>query len=324
MKRREFIAGLGGATAWPLVVRAQQPAVPVIGYLSGLFDPGALVTAFRQGLGELGYLDGRNVEILPRSADGVYERLPELARDLVNRRVALIFASVPVSAVLAAKSATATTPIVFVNGVDPVELGLVASLNRPSGNITGVNFLVTLLTAKRLEVLDQLAPGATSIGFLVNPTNLATEAQIREAESAARNLGVRLVILHACTPGDIEAAFASLVGRQISALLGSADALLFSQRRQIAALAIRNAIPAIYEFREFVEAGGLMSYGSSSADAYRLAGTYAGRILKGEKPADLPVQQSTKIEFVINLKTAKALGLSIPPNLLALADEVIE
>jgi putative tryptophan/tyrosine transport system substrate-binding protein len=324
MKRREFIAGLGGAATWPLAARAQQRAVPVIGYLSGLPDAGPTATAFRQGLGELGYVDGRNVEILLRSADGVYERLPELARDLVNRRVALIFASVPVSAVLAAKSATATTPIVFVNGVDPVELGLVASLNRPTGNITGVNFLVTLLTAKRLEVLNQLAPAATSIGFLVNPTNLATEAQIREAESAARNLGVRLVILHASTPADIEAAFESLVGRQISALLGGADTFLFSQRRQIADLAIRHAIPAIYEFREFVEAGGLMSYGSSSADAYRLAGTYAGRILSGEKPGDLPVQQSTRFKFAINLKTAKALGLTIPPSLLAVADEVIE
>jgi putative tryptophan/tyrosine transport system substrate-binding protein len=324
MKRREFIVGLGGAAAWPLVARAQPGAVPVIGYLSGGLDAGPAVTAFHQGLGELGYVDGRNVEVLHRSAEGLYERLPELARDLVNRRVALIFASVPVLAVLAAKSATATTPIVFVNGVDPVELGLVASLNRPSGNITGVNFLVISLTAKRLEVLKQLAPAATSIGFLVNPTNLATEAQIRGAESAARSLGVRLVILHASTPDDIEAAFASLVGRQISALLGGADALLFSQRRQIAALAIQHAIPAIYEFREFVEAGGLMSYGTRLADAYRLAGTYAGRILEGEKPADLPVQQSTKFELVINLKTAKALGLMVPPTLLARVDEVIE
>jgi putative tryptophan/tyrosine transport system substrate-binding protein len=221
----------------------------VIGYLSGGLDAGPAVTAFHQGLGELGYVDGRNVEVLHRSAEGLYERLPELARDLVNRRVALILASVPVLAVLAAKSATATTPIVFVNGIDPVDLGLVASLNRPNGNITGVNFLVTLLTAKRLEVLNQLALAATSVGFLVNPTNLATEAQIREAESAARSLGVRLVILHASTPGDIEAAFTSLAGRQISALLGGADALLFSRRRQIAALAIRHAIPAIYEFR---------------------------------------------------------------------------
>jgi putative tryptophan/tyrosine transport system substrate-binding protein len=322
MNRRELIAGLGGTALWPVGARAQQGALPVVGYLSGLPDAG--VDPFRRGLGELGYVDGRNVEILYRSADGVYERLPELARDLVNRRVALILASVPVLAVLAAKSATATTPIVFVNGIDPVELGLVASLNRPRGNITGVNFLVTLLTAKRLELLNQLAPAATSIGFLVNPTNLATETQIREAESAARNLGVRLVILHASTPGDIEAAFASLVGRQIGALLGGADALLFSQRRQIAALAVRHAIPAIYEFREFVEAGGLMSYGSSSADAYRLAGTYAGRILKGEKPADLPVQQSTKVELIINLKTAKLLGVSFPLTLLVRADEVIE
>jgi putative tryptophan/tyrosine transport system substrate-binding protein len=324
MRRRDFIVGLGGAAAWPLAAWAQQQGVPVIGYLSGLLDAGRAVTAFRQGLGELGYVAGRNVEILHRSADGVYERLPELARDLVNRRVALILASVPVSAVLAAKSVTATTPIVFVNGIDPVELGLVASLNRPSGNITGVNFLVTLLTAKRLEVLNQLAPAATSIGFLVNPTNLASESQIGEAESAARNLGVRLVILHASTPRDIEAAFASLVGRQIGALLGGADALLFSQRRQIAALAVRHAIPAIYEFREFVEAGGLMSYGTDLADAYRLAGIYTGRILKGEKPADLPVQQSTKVELVINLKTAKALGLTFPTALLVRADEVIE
>jgi putative tryptophan/tyrosine transport system substrate-binding protein len=322
MNRRDFIAGLGGTAVWPLAARAQQQGVPVIGYLSGLPDPGGAVTAFRQGLSELGFVDGRNVEILHRSADGVYERLPELARDFVNWRVALIFASAPVLAVLAAKSATATTPIVFVNGVDPVELGLVASLNRPGGNITGVNFLVISLTAKRLEVLKQLAPAATSIGFLVNPTNLATKAQIREAESAARNLGVRLVILHASTPGDIEAAFGSLVGRQISALLGGADALLFSQRRQIADLAIRHAIPAIYEFREFVEAGGLMSYGTDLADAYRLAGIYAGRILKGEKAADLPVQQAAKFELVINLKAATALGLTIPPTLLAL--EVIE
>jgi putative tryptophan/tyrosine transport system substrate-binding protein len=324
MRRREFIAGLGSAAAWPLALRAQRRAVPVIGFLSRLSDAGPTAMAFSQGLGELGYVDGRNVEILHRSADGVYERRFTKSLASSGSRVALILASVPVLAVLAAKSATATTPIVFVNGIDPVEPGLVTSLNRPSGNITGVNFLVTLLTAKRLEVLNQLAPAATSIGFIVNPTNLATEAQIREAESAASNLGVRLVILHARTPGDIEAAFASLVGRQIGGLLGGADALLFSQRRQIAALAIRYAIPAIYEFREFVEAGGLMSYGTDLTNAYRLAGSYAGRILKGQKPADLPVTQPTKFEFVINLKTAKALGLNLPPTLLAIADEVIE
>lgn len=324
MRRREFIAGLGGAAAWSLAVRAQQAAMPMVGYLSGVLETPLLNMAFRQGIGEQGYIEGRNLEILYRSAEGYYERLPELAADLVKHRVDLIFASIPASASLAAKSATATIPIVFALGSDPVETGLVASLGHPGGNVTGVSFLVIALVAKRLEVLRQIAPTTPSIGFLINPTNSTTAAQMKEADAAAKLLGLRLIPLEARTPGEIEAAFETLVTRQIGGLLEGSDALFFNQRLQISGLAARHAVPAIYDVREFADAGGLMSYGPSVVDAYRLAGTYAGRVLKGEKPADLPVQQSTKVELIINMKAAKALGLTFPITLLGRADEVIE
>jgi putative ABC transport system substrate-binding protein len=325
MRRRTFIAGLGAA-AWPVMARGQQAGMPVIGYLSGLSEAGTMstATAFRRGLFEQGYDEGRTVEILYRSADGHYDRLPELAAELVKRRVAVVFASVPALTVIAARSATAAIPIVFANGADPVELGFVASLNRPGGNITGVNFLVIAMTAKRLEVLRQIAPAGLSVGFLINPANSTAVAQVKEAKAAADILGVRLIVLNATTSAEIEMTFAGLAGQKIGAVLGGADALLFSERDLIARLAAQYGVPALFELREFVEAGGLISYGPRIADAYRIAGTYAGRILKGEKPADLPVQQSTKVELLVNLKAGRALGITFPPDLLALADEVIE
>jgi putative tryptophan/tyrosine transport system substrate-binding protein len=325
MRRREFIAGLGGAAVWPLAARAQQRAVPVIGYLAlatmgtaQLFTP-----AFLRGLGEQGYAEGRNVEILYRWADK-YDRLPALATELVRRPVAVIFSAGGSGVALTAKSATSAIPIVFVGGGDPADLGLVASLNRPGGNATGVNILTGQLLPKRLELLHEIVPAATQIGFLVNPTNPAAEIGNKEAETAARTLGVRLVTLNASTPSEIEAVFSTLVERRINCLLVDGAPLWTFQRNQLAVLAARHAVAAIYPVREIVEAGGLVSYGANISDAYRLAGTYVGRILKGEKPSDLPAQQSVRTELVLNLKTAKALGLAIPPNLLALADEVIE
>jgi len=315
--------GLGGAAAtsafWPLAARAQQRALPVIGYLSS-GSPAYLTIAFRQGLSEQGYVEGRNVEIFFRSG---YNVLPTLAAELVRQRVALIFAETDAGA-LAAKAASATIPIVFAIGGDPVELGLVASLNRPGGNITGMSFQNTELVAKQLQLLHEIVPAVTSIGYLVNPTN-ATEVETRtkEAENAARILGVGLTILKASAPGEIEAAFAILAGQRIGALLVDGDPLFGTHSDQLAALAARHAMPALSS-REFVEAGGLMSYGTSIADAFRLAGTYAGRILKGEKPADLPVQLSTRFEMVLNLKTAKTLGIEVPTATLLRAKEVIE
>jgi putative tryptophan/tyrosine transport system substrate-binding protein len=309
-----------------LRARAQQAAVPVIGWLgSGTASPiGPITSAFSQGLGEQGYVEGRNVEILYRSAERT-DGLPALAADLVRRGVALIVTTDPgTAAALAAKSATATIPIVFGIGSDPVGSGLVASLNRPGGNLTGVYFLNQALAAKHLELLHKIAPAATTAGFLVNPTNPAVEAQNREAEIAARILGVHLMILNATTPNETEAAFATIVGQRIGALAVDADSLFFSQRDQLPAFAARHAVPTVYAARQYVDAGGLMSYGARLSDTLRLVGTYAGRILKGAKPADLPVMQSTKFEFVINLKTAKALGLTVPQSLLAIADEVIE
>jgi putative ABC transport system substrate-binding protein len=336
IRRRELIAGLGSAAAWPAVARAQQPPTPVIGILSlGTESPGGPSknsAAFRQGLGELGYIKGRNVEILYRWADR-NDRFPALAADLVHRRVAVIVATSETTAAQAAKSATATIPIVFTTGADPVEAGLVASLNRPGGNVTGVSFRVTELVAKRLELLNELAPAAKSIGFLVNPADPQLEVELREAEAAAGILGVHLVILNASTPSQIEMTFANLVRQRIDALLVGSGGLFGSNAQprqiasgygvQLAALAARHAMPAIYTARLVVDAGGLMSYGASISDAFRLAG-YVGRILKGEKPADLAVQRSTRFEMVINLKTAKALGLTIPETLLATADEVIQ
>ena len=327
IKRREFIAGLGGAAFMPRIARAQQRPLPVIGYLNGGSGFAKVsqqaVAAFRRGLGELGYVEGRNVEILFRWADTHYNRLPALAADLVRRRVAVIAATGSATAALAAKSATATIPIVFTTGADPVEQGLVASLNRPGGNLTGAGFLVQELTAKRLELLHEIVPAAASIGFLVNPTNVAVQADMKEGEAAARILGVHLVIAKASTPSEIREVFAMLAGQQVGALAIGNDGLFAAQSDQLAELAIRYAMPTMHS-REFVEAGGLMAYGADLTDAWHVAGTYAGRILKGEKPADLPVQQSTRFALVLNLKAAKALGLEVPTATLLRADAVIE
>ena len=324
MRRREFIALLGGAVAWPLAVSGQQLATPVVGFLrsTSLGDAARLVTAFRQGLKESGYVEGQNVTIEFRSAEDHSVRLPALVADLIGRQAAVIVGNH--NAALAAKPVTTTLPIVFATGFDPIAGGLVASLNRPGGNVTGVCFLAGVLGAKRLELLRQLAPKATTIAVLVNPNSPDTEAERKEVQAAARTVGQQLVILDVRSDRDIETAFATLIQRGAGALLGGTGAFMFSHRERIVALAARHAIPAVYNLREFVAAGGLMSYAPSITDAYRQAGIYAGRILKGEKPADLPVMQSTKFEFVINLKTAKALGLQIPDKLLALADEVIE
>jgi putative ABC transport system substrate-binding protein len=330
MRRREFIAGLGGTAAssniWPLVARAQQPARPVIGVLFGVSEnrvSGSLFDAIRQGLSEQGYVEGRNIEILYRSAEGEYDQLPVLAGDLVRRRVAVI-AGGGTSAALAAKSATATIPIVFSIGTDPVEVGLVASLNRPGGNLTGVSFLAAGLVVKRIQLLHAVVPAATSIAFLVDPSSRQIDADIREAQDAAHVLGVRLVILNTSTASEIEAALRTVAEQRIGALLTASNALFAVRGAQLIALAARHAVPAIYHVRGTVDAGGLMSYGASISDANRLAGTYVGRILKGEKPAELPVQFPTKFELILNLKTAKALGLTIPETLLATADEVIQ
>jgi putative tryptophan/tyrosine transport system substrate-binding protein len=296
--------------------------VPVVGYLGGSMKS-LSVPAFRQGLGELGYVEGQNVEILYHNAQFQYDRLPALAADLVRRRVAVIFAA-ETQAAVPAKLATATIPIVFSIGGDPVELGLVASINRPGGNVTGVTFRTQELTAKRLELLHEIVPAAMPIGLLVNPTNNTVKAEIGVAEAAARVLGVRLVIQNASNRKEIDPAFAILVEQRIGALLVSNDLLFGVQGAQIVALAARHAVPAIYARRGEVEAGGLMSYGANLSDARRLAGTYVGRILKGEKPAELPVQQSTRFEMVLNLKVAKALGIEVPTATLLRADAVIE
>jgi putative ABC transport system substrate-binding protein len=325
MRRREFIAGLGAA-AWPVVAQAQRPKKLVIGYLNSTTGADQRFTeAFRQGLSDLGYVEGQNISIEYYWLGGQYDRLTALTADLVRRQTDVIVATGGTATARAAKSATATIPIVFLAGGDPVEVGLVASLNRPGGNATGVAILTTALTAKRLELLHELVPAATPIGFLVNPANPTVfKAEMMEAETAARTLGVRLATLNASTLREIEAAFEMPIGQQIGALLTSGDPLWTVQRAPLAALTARHGVPAIYAVRDIVNAGGLMSYGASISDAYRLVGTYAARILKGEVPADLPVQQATKLELVINLKTAKALGLTIPETLLATADEVIQ
>jgi putative ABC transport system substrate-binding protein len=324
MRRREFIAGFAGVAASPVAAWAQRPSMPVIGFMNGA-TPGvdAGEAEFRKGLSETGYVEGRNVAIEYRWADSRYDRLPALAADLVRRRVDVIV-SQGAPASLAATAATSTIPIVFASGFDPVELGLVASLNHPGGNVTGVVFLTQAVIAKRVELLHEIVPAATLIGLLVNPTTPSAEAQIKEAQSAARVLGVRLAIRNASSPGEIDAAFTDLVDQRIGALLAGTDVLFAVQYNQLVALAARHAVPTIYSRRNAVEDGGLMSYGTDFSDAWRLSGNYAGRVLKGEKPGDLPVQQSTRIEMVLNLKTAKVLGLSVPQSTLLRADEVIE
>jgi putative ABC transport system substrate-binding protein len=326
VKRREFITLLGGAAAWPLAVRAQQH-MPVIGFLSGRspYESAAAVGAFRHGLDETGYFESKNVIIEYRWAEGRYDRLPALAVELVNRQVAVIAATGGPASGQAAKTATATIPIVFISGADPVQEGLVASLNRPGGNATGVNPLLQAMEGKRLGILREMLPSAALIGVLLNPAMQETfNRQTNDVEEAARAAGQRLLILRASSEEEIEAAFATAVERRAEALLVTADPFLLSRRERLVALAAHYLIPAIYEAREYALAGGLISYGISLADAYRQVGVYVGRILKGEKPADLPVLQPTKFELVINSKTAKTLRLDLPYRLIALADEIIE
>jgi putative ABC transport system substrate-binding protein len=326
LKRRAFITLLGGAAAWPLALRAQQSVIPAVGFLHGA-TPEAyvpMVAAFRKSLSEAGYSEGQSVTIEFRWAEGRLERLPELAADLVRRQVSVIFAGGGAEPALVAKAATSKIPIVFANGVDPVEVGLVASLNRPGENITGVTFLINTLGPKELEALHDLRPQATVIAALINPNLATTASQSKDAEMAAHALGLQVHVLNASTEREIETVFESLPKVQAGGLVIGANAFFFSRRDQLVGLATRYSVPTVYPWREAVMAGGLMSYGANVTDAYRLAGNYTSRILKGEKPADLPVQQSTNTELVINLKTAKSLGLTFPITLLGRADEVIE
>jgi putative ABC transport system substrate-binding protein len=324
LKRREFITLLSGAVAGPLAARAQQPTMPVIGFMiDGTQARSQQIAAFYAGLKESGYIQDQNVAVEFRSAEGHFDRFPAFAADLLRHGVALLVA-VSNDAALAAKRATATTPIVFGMGGDPVALGVVASLNRPGGNITGIYFFTQGLEEKRLGLLHELVPAATTIAVLVNPNYSPAENQLRDAHEAAARLGVQVVVLRANTETDFDAVFADLVRQRAGALLVCASPFFFGRRQQLTVLAARHAVPSIYEWREFAAAGGLMSYGTNINDAYRQMGVYAGRILKGEKPADLPVVQSTRFEFVINLSTARALGIEVPPTLSARADEVIE
>jgi putative tryptophan/tyrosine transport system substrate-binding protein len=323
MRRREFIAGLGGAAVWPMVARAQQ-AMPVAGVLAfGKPEENTFrVDAVREGLREMGFAEGRNLVMQYRWADS-YDRLPELAAGLVDARVAVIISN-STNAALAAKHATTSIPVVFVVGGDPVAIGLVASFNRPGGNVTGVSFLADALTAKHVEILHEILPRAGSLGLIGNPSNANTDPDVREAQAAAKKIGLGLVVLKASTPSDLEVAFAKCAQERVAGLVVLADPALNNQRERLTALAARYALPAIYAIREFPDEGGLMSYGASITGAFREMGRYAGRILRGVKPSDLPVQQATRLELVINLKTAKELGLTFPPSLLARADEVIE
>jgi len=326
VKRREFITLLGGgAAAWPLAAGGQQPAMPVVGLLHPSSTDTSRLRAFRQGLKDAGFIEGENVAIEYRSADDQTDRLPALAAELVQRRVAVIAAIGGIPSALAAKAATTTIPIVCLVGIDPVRLGLVASLARPGGNLTGINILSTELASKRLELLRALVPGATRIAVLVDPTNAAgTDSTLRDVGAAARALGLQIQVLNASTSLELDAAFAALVSERSDALLVGSTPFLFDRRVQLAQLAARHAVPAIYQDRHHAGVGGLMSYGASLVDAYRHVGVYTGRILKGAKPADLPVVQSTRFELVINVPTARMLGLNVPQALLATADEVIE
>jgi len=326
MKRREFITLVSGAAAWPLAARAQQPAMPIVGFLHSATPEtyAPMMAAFRKSLSEIGYSEGQNVTIEYRWAEGRLERLPELTADLVRRQVSVIFAGGGSEPALAAKAATSKIPVVFANGVDPVEVGLVANLSRPGANITGVSFLINTLGHKELEALHNLRPEATAMAALINPDLATTASQSKDLEMAGQTLGVQVRILQASTERQIETVFASLPHMEAGGIVIGANAFFFSRRDQLVALATRYSVPAVYPWREAVVAGGLMSYGADVTDAYRIAGNYVGRILKGEKPANLPVQQSTNTELIINLKAAKSLGLTFPITLLGRANEVIE
>jgi putative ABC transport system substrate-binding protein len=326
MRRRSFITLLGGAAAWPLGARAQRSVTPVLGFLRGrsLADSIAEVRGFHRGLAEAGFTEGKNVAIEFRWADGRYDRLPALASELVGQQVAVIAAVGGGASGLAAKAATATIPIVFATGGDAVKIGLVTSFNRPGGNVTGVNIIFGALGAKRLELLHNLVPAARAVGMLVNPDYPSAPLEVQDVEAAGRKLGLRTHMFNARTARDIEPAFRDFAEKQVKALLVADDPFFQGQRLQIVGMAGRQGLPAVYFSRDFVDAGGLMSYGPNLVDAYRLVGVYCGRILKGEKPADLPVVQPTRFELVINIRAAKALGLDVPPMLLARSDELIE
>ncbi len=326
MRRREFIAALGGAAVWPLAASAQQPVMQVVGFVSGrsLGSDAFLVEGFRRGVRENGFIDGQNVTLEFRWADGQLDRLPALAAELIERKVTVLFAGAAETAMGALRVASVMVPVVFATGSDPVQNGLVASFNRPGGNLTGVTVITNALWPKRLEFLRELLPTTSLIALLVNPTNLAHLSASRELNDAARKIGQDVLILPASVEADFETSFATLVEKRASALVVSDDALFTNRRDVLAALAARHAVPAIYGRREFANAGGLMSYGASTLDQYYQCGVYVGRILRGAKPADLPFLQPTKFELTLNLRTAKALGLTVPPSLLARADEVIE
>ena len=323
MRRREFISLIGGAATWPLTARAQQPVTPTIGFLDNASILPQYAAGFSQGLKETGYIEGQNVVIERHSAEGHYDRLPALAADLVRRQVAVIV-STALAAALAAKAATTTIPIVFTTATDPVKDGLVASLSRPGGNLTGVSLLTGELVQKRLELLRDVLPNATVIAVLINPNNPNAEQNLQLAREAARVIGRQIIVVKAGAKSEFDTAFQTIVQQRVGALVIAGDPFFNSQIEQLGALTVRHAVPAIYQQREFAAAGGLLSYGINLPDAYRLAGIYVGQILKGNKPADLPVQQPAKFELFINLKTAKALGLTVPQGLLNAADEVIE